>query len=45
MFPIKLIGINNTFGESGNSKDLYAKYEISSKHLLKKILNFLDRIK
>ena len=45
MFPIKLIGINNTFGESGNSKDLYEKYEISSKHLVKKILNFLDRIK
>jgi transketolase C-terminal domain/subunit len=45
MFPIKLIGINNTFGESGNSRDLYEKYEISSKHLVKKILNFLDRIK
>jgi transketolase len=45
MFPIKLIGINNTFGESGNYKDLYDKYEISSNHQIKKILNFLDRIK
>lgn len=45
MFPIKLIGINNTFGESGNYKDLYDKYEISSKFQIKKILNFLDRIK
>lgn len=45
LFPIKLIGINNTFGESGNYKDLYEKYEISSAHQIKKILNFLDRIK
>jgi transketolase len=44
-YPIKLIGINNTFGESGNYKDLYEKYEISSPHQIKKILNFLDRIK
>lgn len=43
-YPVKLIGINNTFGESGNSKDLYNKYEISSPHQVKKILNFLDRI-
>lgn len=45
MFPIRLIGVKDTFGESGNYKDLYNKYEISSKHQVKKILNFLDRIK
>lgn len=44
-FPLKIIGVNNSFGESGNYKDLYDKYEISSKHQVKKILNFLDRIK
>jgi len=45
VFPLKIIGVNNTFGESGTSKDLYNKYEISSNHQIKKILNFLDRIK
>lgn len=45
MFPIKLIGVSNTFGESGNYKDLYDKYELSSYYQVKKILNFLDRIK
>jgi len=44
-YPLKLIGINNTFGESGKSQDLYEKYEISSEFQIKKILNFLDRIK
>lgn len=44
-FPLKLIGINSTFGESGKSRDLYEKYEISSEFQIKKILNFLDRIK
>jgi transketolase len=45
MFPIKIIGVKDTFGESGNYKDLYEKYELSSPHQVKKILNFLDRIK
>jgi transketolase len=44
-YPIKIIGMNNSFGESGNYKDLYDKYELSSKHQINKILNFLDRIK
>jgi transketolase len=43
-FPVKLIGIQDTFGESGNYRDLYEKYELSSKFQIKKILNFLDRI-
>lgn len=41
--PIKLIGINNTFGESGEPKDLYEKYGISSQQIYKKILNYLER--
>jgi len=44
-YPIKLIGINDTFGESGLPKELYEKYEISSQHIVKKILQFLERIK
>jgi transketolase len=44
-YPIKLIGINDTFGESGDPKDLYEKYGISSKQITKKILQFLERQK
>lgn len=43
-YPIKLIGINDTFGESGDYQELYEKYEISSKHQVSKILQFLKRV-
>jgi len=43
-YPIKLIGINDTFGESGDYKELYEKYEISSRHQVSKILQFLKRV-
>lgn len=43
-YPIKLIGINDTFGESGDPLELYEKYEISSRHQVSKILQFLRRI-
>lgn len=41
--PIKLIGINDTFGESGDPKELYEKYGISAPQIFKKILNFMER--
>jgi transketolase len=44
-YPIKLIGVNDTFGESGTPAELYEKYEISSSHITKKILQFLERTK
>lgn len=44
-YPVKLIGIGDTFGESGDPKDLYEKYGISSKQITKKILQFLERQK
>ena len=44
-YPVKLIGISDTFGESGDPKDLYEKYGISSKQITKKILQFLERQK
>lgn len=43
-YPIKLIGINDTFGESGDYLELYEKFELSSKHQVSKILQFLKRI-
>jgi transketolase len=44
-YPIKIIGIDDTFGESGDPKELYEKYGISSKQITKKILQFLERQK
>lgn len=35
---IKIMGLKDTFGESGSSKQLYDKYGISSKHIKKEIL-------
>jgi transketolase len=44
-YPTKIIGVKDTFGESGTPEELYEKYEISSQHIVKKILQFLERIK
>lgn len=41
--PFKLIGVNDTFGESGDSAELYEKYGISAQQIYKKILNYLER--
>lgn len=43
--PFKIIGINDTFGESGNSTDLYEKYGISANKLKEKIIQFIRRNK
>lgn len=43
-YPIKLIGMNDSFGESGDYLELYEKFELSSKHQVSKILQFLKRI-
>ena len=39
--PILRIGINDTFGESGDYNDLKDKYGLSSHHIESKIINFL----
>ena len=38
------ITLFDTFGESGDYKELYEKYEISSRHQVSKILQFLKRV-
>lgn len=43
--PFKIIGVNDTFGESGDVKDLYQKYGLSSDKLSEKIIQFLKRSK
>ncbi|NBO17314.1 MAG: transketolase family protein [Proteobacteria bacterium] len=43
--PFKIIGIEDTFGESGNSYELYEKYGISENKIKEKILQFLKRNK
>lgn len=43
--PFKIIGINNTFGESGSTSELYEKYGISENKIKEKILQFLKRNK
>ena len=43
--PFKIIGIEDTFGESGNTNELYEKYGISENKIKQKILQFLKRNK
>ncbi len=43
--PFKIIGINNSFGESGTTKELYEKYGISENKIREKIIQFLKRNK
>jgi len=40
-FPLLRIGVENTFGESGDYQDLLNKYGLSSHHIEEKVLNFL----
>jgi len=42
-FPFKIIGIEDTFGESGDYLDLFEKYGISHSHLKRKIIQFYQR--
>jgi len=39
--PLLRIGVENTFGESGDYKDLLNKYGLSSHHIEEKVINFL----
>jgi len=41
----KIIGVNNSFGESGTTQELYEKYGISENKIKEKILQFLKRNK
>ncbi len=43
--PFKILGVNDTFGESGDYLDLFEKYEISGFHLKRKIIQFFQRNK
>jgi len=39
--PLLRIGVEDTFGESGDYQDLLNKYGLSSHHIEEKVLNFL----
>lgn len=39
--PLLRIGVGDTFGESGDYKDLLNKYGLSSHHIEEKVINFL----
>lgn len=43
--PFKIIGVNDSFGESGTTLELYEKYGISENKIKEKILQFLKRNK
>lgn len=42
-YPFKIVGIEDTFGESGDYLDLFEKYGISHSHLKRKIIQFYQR--
>jgi len=41
--PMEYIGINDTFGESGKSNQLYEKYGLTPQNIVNKALNLLER--
>lgn len=41
--PTEMVGINDTFGESGKPRELMEKYGITSKEIIEKTKNVLDR--
>ncbi|MBD3156360.1 transketolase family protein [Candidatus Peregrinibacteria bacterium] len=41
--PAEMVGINDTFGESGKPRELMEKYGITSKEIIEKTKNVLDR--
>jgi len=43
--PFKIIGIEDTFGESGTASELYEKYGISENKIKEKIIQFIKRNK
>lgn len=40
--PMKIIGVNDTFGCSGNVDELYAKYGLTSKNIVKSVKELLE---
>lgn len=43
--PAKIIGVKNTFGESGNYEELWEKYEINSRHIEVQVREFFRKWK
>ena len=41
--PIKIIAIENTYGESGKPEELFDKFGISSKRIFEKVLDFVKK--
>ena len=41
--PIEMVGVNDTFGESGKPKELMAKYELDSNSIVKAALKVVKR--
>jgi transketolase len=41
--PVEFIGANDTFGESGNGKELMKKYGISSEHIIEAVKKAITR--
>lgn len=39
--PLKIIGVEDTFGESGKYEELLDKYGLSAKHIYKRVVDFL----
>lgn len=39
--PVKIIGVQNTFGESGATQELWDKYQISSQYIVEGVLKIL----
>lgn len=43
--PVEMVGINDTFGESGNPRELMEKYGITSKDIVEKVRKVMTRKK
>jgi transketolase len=39
--PMKIMGVNDTFGESGRPEELYKKYDLSQEHIISNIKKLL----
>ncbi len=44
-YPVKtkMMGINDTFGESGTTQELYEKYKLNYKYIIKEVLKILKK--
>lgn len=45
LVPVKIIGVKDTFGESGNTKDLYRKYGLDKESIKNEIVRFSNENK